>query len=133
VLGDPLRLRQIVLNLLSNAVKFTKEGGVSLRLESVDGQARVTVEDTGPGIPEKDHELIFEQFIQLRPDIGKKPDGTGLGLSIARSLAMLHEGALWLDKSDLGRGSTFVFVMPLVQHTSAGVPASIIGLAGASS
>ncbi|MHB8629015.1 MAG: sensor histidine kinase [Aggregatilineales bacterium] len=129
VMGDPVRLRQIVLNLLSNAVKFTKQGGVSLQLETANGQARVTVEDTGPGIPEKDGELIFEQFIQLRPDNGKKSDGTGLGLSIARSLAALHNGVLWLDKSEMGRGSTFVFIMPLASHPSAGVPASISGLA----
>ncbi len=119
VKGDPVRLRQILLNLLSNAVKFTKAGGVSVQLEVVNGQAQVSIEDTGPGIPENDRELIFEQFVQLRPDRARKPDGTGLGLSIARALAKLHNGALWLDKSELGHGSTFVFSMPLVPDTSA--------------
>jgi signal transduction histidine kinase len=118
VIGDATRLQQIALNLLSNAVKFTNSGGVSLRVEVIGGQARVTVEDTGCGIPDKDREVIFEQFIQLRPDLGKRPEGTGLGLSIARALADLHKGAMWLDESEVGRGSTFVFSLPLLQDIS---------------
>lgn len=119
VIGDATRLRQIVLNLLSNAVKFTRVGGISLRLDVAGGQARVTVEDTGCGIPDKDQDLIFEQFIQLRSEYGRKPEGTGLGLSIARALAEVHSGALWLERSEVGRGSTFVCALPLApQDTS---------------
>ena len=123
VIGDSTRLRQIVLNLLSNAVKFTPAGGVSLQLDVAGEQARVTVEDTGYGISAKDQELIFEEFVQLRLESGRKPEGTGLGLSIARSLAKSHSGALWLEKSEVGRGSTFVFALPLaLPETSSQAP-----------
>jgi signal transduction histidine kinase len=136
VVGDPTRLQQIILNLLSNAVKFTSAGGLSLRLEIADEQARVTVEDTGCGVPDKERESIFEQFVQLRPDFANKPEGAGLGLSIARALAALHEGGeLWLDKSEVGRGSTFVFMLPVArpstQGASGAVPPSTSGMNGA--
>jgi signal transduction histidine kinase len=114
ITADERRLRQIVFNLLSNAVKFTPAGGkvdVSARLD--DGQVEIAVADTGPGIAAEDIETIFEEFEQT-VDGKKKEEGTGLGLPLSRKLVELHGGRLWVE-SEVGRGSTFRFTLP-VQH-----------------
>jgi len=112
VQADERRLRQVVFNLLSNAVKFTPEGGkVVVATERAGGDVHVSVTDTGPGIPEEDRERIFEEFQQT--DVGSKQgEGTGLGLALSRRLVELHGGRIWVE-SALGRGSRFVFSLPL--------------------
>jgi signal transduction histidine kinase len=114
ITADERRLRQIVFNLLSNAVKFTPTAGrvdVSARLN--DGQVRIDVADTGPGIPAADREAIFEEFEQSAD--GKKGEGTGLGLPLSRKLVELHGGKLCVE-SEVGRGSTFRFTLPVHQR-----------------
>jgi len=113
VVGDSLRLRQIVTNLLGNAVKFTDRGsvGVAVRaLERADGVVDLELEvtDTGPGIAPDMLQTIFERFTQADGSTGRTHGGTGLGLSIARQLARLMDGELDVV-STLGRGSTFRF------------------------
>ena len=111
VLGDERRIRQVIFNLLSNAVKFTPAGGsVELYTERVDGEVRVAVSDTGPGIAPEDVRLIFEEFKQTEAGI-EQGEGTGLGLALSRRLVELHGGRIWVE-SVLGRGSTFVFALP---------------------
>ena len=112
VRADEQRLIQILFNLLHNAVKFTKEGEVSLRAELRGDVARISVADTGPGIPEHALELIFQEYEQLAPDAGGSSGGLGLGLGISRKLVELHGGALTV-KSVLGRGSVFAFSLPV--------------------
>jgi signal transduction histidine kinase len=117
ITADERRVRQIVFNLLSNAVKFTPADGrvdVSARLD--DGEVEIAVVDTGPGIPAEDLETIFEEFEQTTD--GKKAEGTGLGLPLARKLVELHGGRLWVD-SEVGRGSTFHFTLPVQEGTEA--------------
>ncbi|MFI5054603.1 MAG: sensor histidine kinase, partial [Acidimicrobiia bacterium] len=110
--GDERRLRQIVFNLLSNAVKFTPEGGsVVVATERIGGEVQVSVTDTGPGVAPEDQVRLFEEFQQT--DVGvTEREGTGLGLALSRRLVELHGGRIWVE-SELGRGSRFVFALPL--------------------
>ena len=109
--GDERRVRQVIFNLLSNAVKFTPSGGiVDVSAYRVDGEVRVAVTDTGPGLAPEDHERIFEEFQQTETGIHQR-EGTGLGLALSRQLVELHGGRIWVD-SEVGKGSTFVFTLP---------------------
>jgi signal transduction histidine kinase len=110
--GDERRLRQVVFNLLSNAVKFTPEGGsIVVASARVDGEVRVSVTDTGPGIVAEDRERIFEEFQQT--DVGvQQREGTGLGLALSKRLVELHGGRIWVE-SESGHGSCFVFTLPI--------------------
>jgi two-component system, NtrC family, sensor kinase len=109
--GDERRIRQVIFNLLSNAVKFTPAGGaVDVSTAQVNGEVRVAVADTGPGIAREDHERIFEEFQQTEAGIEQR-EGTGLGLALSKRLVELHGGRIWVD-SELGHGSTFTFALP---------------------
>ena len=110
--GDERRIRQVIFNLLSNAVKFTPAGGtVDVRATQVDGEVRISVADTGPGIAPEDVERIFEEFQQT--DAGAdQQEGTGLGLALSKRFVELHGGRIWVD-SEPGKGSTFVFTLPV--------------------
>ncbi len=117
VLGDPGRVRQILLNLMSNAVKFTSEGHILMRFQSRAGdngelEFRVEVKDTGIGIPEDKHNTIFNKFDQADQSTTRKYGGTGLGLSICERLTGMMGGNIGLD-SAVGKGSTFWFTMRL--------------------
>ncbi|HLX33999.1 MAG TPA: response regulator [Candidatus Limnocylindrales bacterium] len=108
--GDPARIRQIAFNLLSNAIKFTNPGGtVRLSAEIDEGEARITVADTGPGIAIGDQVRIFEAFEQVGDGAGS--EGTGLGLALSQRLAEAHGGHIDVE-SELGRGSTFTVHLP---------------------
>jgi len=113
LLGDPTRLKQIVLNLVGNAIKFTSRGEVVLKVEIEDKTEdhaifHFSVVDTGPGIPREGQKLIFEAFNQSDNSMTRKHGGTGLGLSISTRLAALMGGNLWVE-SEPGEGSTFHF------------------------
>lgn len=119
---DPGKLQQIIFNFLSNAVKFTPVDGTVTLLASLEetagaGQSttpkmRISVRDTGPGIPVDSHEQVFEKFTQLDSTVTRTYGGTGLGLTISRDLAALLQGQIELD-SDEGRGATFSLIIPL--------------------
>jgi two-component system sensor histidine kinase/response regulator len=113
VIGDPVRLRQVVLNLAGNAIKFTDQGEVVLRVEAEPGDAdhlnlHFTVTDTGIGIPRDKQKVIFEPFSQADTSTTRKYGGTGLGLSISMRLIEMMGGRIWLE-SEVGEGSTFHF------------------------
>jgi signal transduction histidine kinase len=109
--GDERRIRQVIFNLLSNAVKFTPAGGaVDVSAVQVNGEVRVSVTDTGPGIAPEEHERIFEAFQQTDAGIEQR-EGTGLGLALSKRLIEFHGGRLWVE-SALGKGSTFLFTLP---------------------
>jgi signal transduction histidine kinase len=115
--GDERRIRQVIFNLLSNAVKFTPEGGrVDVSTAVDNGEVRVAVRDTGPGIAPDDQERIFEEFQQT--DVGaEQREGTGLGLALSKRLIELHGGRIWVE-SEVGKGSTFVFTLPSGSYSS---------------
>lgn len=115
--GDPRRVRQVLINLLSNAVKFTTEGEVWVvvrtgRTDSGDFELHLCVEDTGPGIPADKLSALFEPFTQL-PQNGEDPGlpGTGLGLSICKNLVDAMGGRIWAE-SELGQGTVFNVALP---------------------
>jgi signal transduction histidine kinase/CheY-like chemotaxis protein/HPt (histidine-containing phosphotransfer) domain-containing protein len=125
VLGDALRLRQVLGNLLSNAVKYTERGEVEIRIgldDQRDGQCRLhfSVRDTGPGIAEHDQTGVFEAFTQLGAT--SRNGGTGLGLSIANRLVRLMGGNKIDLTSELNRGSNFSFVLPFEVREAAPRP-----------
>jgi signal transduction histidine kinase len=109
--GDERRIKQVIFNLLSNAVKFTPAGGeVDVSAARVNGEVRISVADTGPGIAPADQQRIFEEFQQTGTAV-EQAEGTGLGLALSKRLVELHGGRIWLE-SELGKGSTFVFTLP---------------------
>ncbi len=113
ILADERKIKQVLLNLLSNAVKFTPEGGKITMSAIMNGEAvAVSVADTGIGIAAEDQEAVFEEFRQVGTDYARKREGTGLGLALARRLVELHGGKLSLQ-SELGKGSTFTFTIPV--------------------
>jgi two-component system, sensor histidine kinase and response regulator len=117
VVGDPARLRQILINLVVNAVKFTEEGQVlmeaSLVEESEAGcRIRFTVSDTGMGIPKDDHERIFDSFVQADLSSTRRYGGAGLGLTISKELVSMMGGEIGVV-SEVGKGSTFTFTVLL--------------------
>ncbi|HEU4561487.1 MAG TPA: PAS domain-containing protein [Longimicrobium sp.] len=112
VRADPDKLRQILLNLLSNAVKFTDRGGrVELACAADAARVRLTVRDSGIGIPADQLERIFEPFVQVRADLTRTAEGTGLGLAISRDLARGMGGDLTAESTP-GTGSTFTLTLP---------------------
>ncbi len=117
VIGDPVRIRQVILNLVGNAIKFTDAGEVELRVETASlAEDAVTlrcyVRDTGIGIPPDKHRQIFEAFAQADSSTTRQYGGTGLGLTISARLVEQMGGSISVD-SDVGRGSTFSFTMRL--------------------
>jgi signal transduction histidine kinase len=114
--GDRDRLQQVFMNLLSNALKFTPAGGeISLGAELQPGNVRFWVADTGPGIPPEHLDHLFDRYWQ-----GNKHDrrGAGLGLAISKGLVEAHGGRIWVE-SQLGRGSTFCFALPIAATSDA--------------
>lgn len=112
VIGDPVRLRQILVNLLGNAVKFTETGHVVLHAGYYDGRFRFTVSDTGIGVPPEKLEQIFNGFTQADGTTVRKYGGSGLGLTISRELVQLMGGEIRCE-SKVGEGSHFIFEVPL--------------------
>ena len=111
---DRTRIAQVVSNLLENALLHTPEGGqVNVSAIEVDGIiARVTVADTGVGIPPEDLTEVFERFYRADPSRTRATGGVGLGLTIAKQLVEAHGGTIYAD-STLGHGSRFIFDLPL--------------------
>ena len=116
LVGDPTRLRQVLLNLLGNAIKFTETGQVSLTVEpdqdcAVPTALRFTVTDSGIGIADDKLATVFERFAQADSSTTRRFGGSGLGLTICKRLIELMGGRIWVT-SEIGKGSTFGFTVP---------------------
>jgi PAS domain S-box-containing protein len=117
-IGDPTRLRQVLLNLCSNAIKFNEKGGVHILIDSAPGerdnvkQVRILIRDTGIGVPQDKLENIFEKFVQADSTISRKYGGTGLGLAITKTLIEMMGGRITVE-SVVGKGSEFTLWIPL--------------------
>ncbi len=111
LIGNPIRLRQMISNLLDNAVKYTPEAGtVNLSTQREEGQILLCVSDSGIGIPSSEVPYVFNKF--YRASNVQNTAGTGLGLSIVKSVAEIHGGRVWVDSTD-GKGTKFTVVLPL--------------------
>ena len=130
ILGDPSRLRQVLMNLADNAVKFTEKGEISVEVVKEDstpdgackeGMVRLhfMVTDTGTGISSEDQEKIFEKFTQADSSTTRRYGGTGLGLSLSKSLVELMGGNIWVE-SEVGKGSTFHVALTLSYQQGSG-------------
>jgi len=115
ILGDERRVTQVLLNLVGNAIKFTDSGEIRIDAERSNGDVMLSVTDTGPGIPAADLETIFEEFRQAEGLLAQRKGGTGLGLAIAKKIVEMHGGKIWVE-SEVGKGSTFTFSLPLKQE-----------------
>ncbi len=115
IIGDPTRLRQILMNLAGNSLKFTEKGEIAINVETLkrkDNEISLhfMVKDTGIGIPKEKQEKIFESFSQIDSSTTRKYGGTGLGLSICKQLAELMGGKIWVE-SEVSKGSTFHLIL----------------------
>jgi len=123
VVGDPGRLRQVILNLVGNAIKFTESGEVIVRVakeshNEEEACVRVSVSDTGIGIPTDKQPAIFHAFAQADDSITRRYGGTGIGLTISAQLVEMMGGRIWVE-SERGRGSTFHFTVRLALQKAA--------------
>ena len=114
IFADYERISQVMINLVGNAIKFTEQGGVTVRAHMKPKEIVVSVIDTGSGISEQDLPIIFEKFRQADGSSSRKKGGTGLGLAISKSLMEMHGGRIWAE-SELGKGSSFYFTIPVEQ------------------
>ena len=110
--GDEQRLMQVLLNLVGNAIKFTETGGIRITARAVNSEFDVAVADSGPGIAEAHRKSVFEEFQQVDSSTTRQKGGSCLGWSIAKRIVELHGGRMYLE-SEVGRGSTFGFVIPI--------------------
>jgi signal transduction histidine kinase len=124
-LGDEVRLRQIVTNLVGNAIKFTDAGGITISCLPWAGFWRVSVADTGIGLPQESLAVVFDRFRQLDPSTTRRFGGVGLGLTIAKALVTMQGGEVGVD-SIVGRGSTFWFTVPAYVGDKSRSPAPIV-------
>jgi len=119
---DPDKAEQVLLNLLSNAVKFTpSEGTIEVRASATDSLVRISVRDSGVGIPEEKLDVIFEPFVQVERSLTSPSEGAGLGLAISRDLARAMGGDLYVE-SRVGEGSLFTFELPRANPPSPDAP-----------
>jgi len=124
--GDQLKISQILINLLGNAIKFTKDGDIWVRAYKIDQKdnkytLRFEIEDNGIGITKEKQDQMFESFSQGSVQINRKYGGTGLGLSIVKGLIKILKGKIYL-KSELGKGTTFFFEIPLEKAEKVDTP-----------
>jgi len=126
LVGDPTRLRQVLLNLLGNAIKFTESGQITLTVEpdrdcTIPTALRFTVTDTGIGIADEKLASVFERFAQADSSTTRRFGGSGLGLTISKRLVELMGGRIWVS-SEIGTGSTFGFAVPFEIWATANRP-----------
>jgi len=113
--GDAGRLRDVLQNLLDNAVQYTPPGGnIMVSADAADGELVFTVADNGIGIPQTEHQRIFERFYRVDEARSRDVGGTGLGLSIAKHIVESHGGRIWVE-SAVGQGSKFYFSAPVAE------------------
>ncbi len=116
--ADADLVRQVVTNLLDNALKYSEQGGeVEVRAWSHDGRAGLTVNDSGPGIPEEARSRVFDRFYRVDASRARASGGSGLGLSISREIVRAHGGRIWVESAE-GGGSSFSFEIPASNGTS---------------
>lgn len=111
--ADGVKINIALSNLVKNALLFTNPGGdVHIKVEDESGFVKVSVRDTGIGIPARELSKVFDRFFQVEEHLTRKHGGMGLGLAVAKSMTELHGGRIWVE-SEEGKGSTFTFLLPI--------------------
>jgi len=121
IIADATRVKQVLYNLLDNAIKFTPDGGriqIDVSLAHDNNFLEISVKDTGISIPDQHRNLLFQPFMQLDSSYTRKYEGTGLGLSLCKKIVELHGGKIRAE-SETGKGSKFIFTLPLDAHETA--------------
>jgi PAS domain S-box-containing protein len=116
IIGDQIRLMQILTILIGNAIKFTQIGGIYISIENKVNFAKITIQDTGKGITEENKNLLFRKFQQAGDNLLTRQEGTGLGLHIAKLLVEKMQGSIRLEKTEINKGSTFSFTIPTANN-----------------
>ncbi len=110
---DPVQISQVLSNLLDNAITYTPAGSVAIRIEKIKGFLKVSVSDTGQGIDKKDVSNLFEKFYRTERAKRSRPGGSGLGLYIAKKIVEAGGGQIKIERSEVGKGTTFSFTVPI--------------------
>ncbi len=111
---DPEQIERVIMNLLTNSIKYTQEGGkVSVKFKKLEKEIKLIVEDNGRGIAKEHLENVFDRFFRVDQSLNRKESGAGLGLSICKKIIELHGGKIWAESEGLGKGSRFIFTLPL--------------------
>lgn len=114
IIGDPTKLKRILINLIGNAIKFTpKDGEIKVQASVKDTNIQVEVIDSGIGISAENKEKVFERFFQVDSSVTRSATGMGMGLSLAQELVELHGGRLWVESEGPGKGCKFIFTLPI--------------------
>ncbi len=111
--ADAEKIRQVVINLIDNAIKYTPQGGVTARLMKVGERLRLSVSDTGIGVPESDKAKLFEKFFRTEAATKVTQEGTGLGIYVVKKLVEAHGGKIWFESAGLGKGTAFIVELPI--------------------
>lgn len=114
IMGDKVRLEQVIVNLIDNAIKYTNKGTVKVSTMILNSMLQIDVQDTGIGIPDKDIPRIFERFYRVDKGRSRELGGTGLGLAIVKHIIQGHKGKIWVN-SKVGVGTTFSILLPVGQ------------------
>jgi PAS domain S-box-containing protein len=118
ILIDQRKIKQVMYNLLSNAIKFTPdEGRITIKAAKLNDEITISVSDTGIGLSKEEQKKVFEEFYQVVNDQDGKPEGTGLGLSLVKRHVEMHGGKVWIESEGSGKGSKFIFTMPIKQNS----------------
>jgi signal transduction histidine kinase len=120
IYADSQRIGQVLSNLIRNAIKFMDKGAIDIKAHVVDGNLEINVEDEGMGIKKQDLPRLFTKFFQTQEAATRKTKGTGLGLAICKNIITAHGGRIWAESSGLGKGSRFIFTLP-IQRVNKGI------------
>ncbi|MFA6198632.1 MAG: ATP-binding protein [Patescibacteria group bacterium] len=122
VMVDADKLKDVILNLVDNAIKYTEKGKITVTAEQTDGHVKVAIKDTGRGIPKEDVDRLFSKFVRGENIAQVQPDGSGLGLYIAKRIVDSHGGKIWVESDGLGKGSSFIFQIPIEAAQTGSMP-----------
>jgi signal transduction histidine kinase len=123
IFADVTRIRQVIINLVNNSIKFTEKGKISMRVDRLDEEnVKITVRDTGIGVPADHLETIFQEFSQVDTSTTRKVGGTGLGLPISRKLVEMHGGRMWAESTGVnGEGTQMYVILPIEARLAEGI------------
>ncbi|OIO47225.1 MAG: hypothetical protein AUJ28_01105 [Parcubacteria group bacterium CG1_02_37_51] len=114
---DKNKIRQVVINITDNAIKYTNQGEVKIKLEVFKNMVRYSVTDTGMGISKEDMPHLFQKFSRGQDVSLIHTEGTGLGLYVGKMMIEAHNGKIWAESAGDGKGSTFIFEIPIAKNT----------------